>query len=53
MDGNYNFIKGLDGGPLKDEHRKHIIEHDLNEIAETFIKFAKKQGLDFWRQEYA
>jgi len=47
--GNYNFVKGADGKPLRDEHGKPIIEHDLDEIAEAFIKFAKEQNLDFWR----
>ena len=48
--GNYIFVKGSDGKPLKDEHGKPIIEHDLDEIAEAFIKFAKEQNFDFWRK---
>ena len=48
--GNYNLIKGSDGKPLKDEHGKPVIEHDLDEIAEGFIEFAKEQGLDFWKE---
>ena len=48
--GNYIFVKSPDNIPLKDEHGKPIIEHDLDEIAEGFIKFAKEQNLDFWRR---
>jgi len=48
--GNYISVKSPDNIPLKDEHGKPIIEHDLDEIAEGFIKFAKEQNLDFWRR---
>ncbi len=47
--GDYNFVKGADGKLLKDEYGKPIIEHDLDEIADGFIKFAKEQNLDFWK----
>ena len=47
--GNYIFVKGPDGKPIRDEHGKPVIEHDLDEIAEAFIKFAKGEKLDFWR----
>jgi len=48
--GDYNLVKGLDGKPLRDEHGKPIIEHDLDEIAEGFIKFSKEQNFDYWRE---
>ena len=48
--GNYILKRGSDGRPLKDEQGKPIIEHDLDEIAEEFIKFAQEQKLDFWRK---
>ena len=47
--GDYILVAGPDGKPLKDEQGKPIIEHDLDEIANAFIEFAKEQGLDFWR----
>ncbi len=34
-----------------DEHGHLIVDHDLDEIAEAFIAFAKEQGLDFWVEE--
>jgi type I restriction enzyme M protein len=33
---------------MLDEHGHLIVDHDLDEIAEAFIAFAKKQGFDFW-----
>jgi len=47
--GNYNLVKGANGNPLRDEHGKPIVEHDLDEIANAFIRFAKKQNVNFWR----
>jgi len=32
-----------------DKHRHPIIDHDLDEIAEAFVKFAKEQNFNFWR----
>lgn len=48
--GTYNFVKGADGRSLKDEYGKPVIEHDLDEIANGFIEFAKEQNFDFWRK---
>jgi len=39
--GEYRYKKNPDGYP--------VIDHDLDEIAEAFIKFAKEQDFDFWR----
>lgn len=36
------------GELLLDKHQHLIINHDCNEIAEAFIKFAKEQGFYFW-----
>ena len=27
---------------------RKVLDHDLDEIAEEFLKFAKGQGFDFW-----
>jgi len=47
--GEYRYKRGPNGELLvgKDEHPE--IDHDLDEIAEAFVKFAKGQGFDFWR----
>lgn len=38
-----------ENGELALDHHGHlIVDHDLDEIAEAFIAFAKKQGFDFW-----
>jgi type I restriction enzyme M protein len=46
--GEYIFKKDKDGSILK-EYGKPVIDHDLDEIAEEFVKFAKEQKLDFWK----
>ncbi len=47
--GEYRYKKGPNGELVlgKDEHPE--INHDLDEIAEAFVKFAKEQSFDFWR----
>lgn len=47
--GNYMFKKNADGSYATDSQGKRIIDHDLDEIAEGFIEFSRKQNLDFWR----
>lgn len=47
--GEYKYRKGLHGEPLMDEHEHPIIDHDFDEIAEGFVKFARKQKFSFWR----
>ena len=42
------YRKDEDGGLALDSHRHLIVEHDLDEIAEAFVSFAKEQGFDFW-----
>jgi len=48
--GEYRYKKGSDGSFILDEHGHPIIDHDLEEIADAFVKFAKEQGFDFWRE---
>jgi len=53
--GEYRYKKNSDGSFVLDEHGHPVIDHDLDEIAEAFIKFAKEQlangdeHFDFWR----
>lgn len=47
--GEYRYLKEATGEPRPDEHGHPMIDHDLDEIAEAFVKFAKEQGYDFWR----
>jgi type I restriction enzyme M protein len=47
--GEYIFLKDNLGQIILDEHGHPKINHDLDEIAEEFIKFAKKQNLSFWK----
>jgi len=46
--GEDRYKKGLKGGLLLDKYGRSIIDHDLDEIAEAFIKFAKEQNFNFW-----
>jgi len=53
--GEYRYKKNPDGSFVLDEHGHPVIDHDLDEIAEAFIKFAKEQlakgdnAFNFWR----
>jgi type I restriction enzyme M protein len=53
--GEYRYKKNPDGSFVLDKHGHPVIDHDLDEIAEAFIKFAKEQlakgdnHFDFWR----
>jgi type I restriction enzyme M protein len=49
--GEYIFKKGTDGQPMLDEHEHMIVYHDLNEIADGFAEFAKREGLLFWEEQ--
>lgn len=52
--GEYRYKKGPNGEFIVDEHGHPIIDHDLDEIAEAFVQFAKDQlakgdnAFDFW-----
>ncbi|MEM3448957.1 MAG: N-6 DNA methylase [Thermoproteota archaeon] len=47
--GEYRYKRGPNGELLLDKYGHPLIDHDLEEIAEAFIKFAKEQRFDFWR----
>jgi len=47
--GEYRYKRGLKGELLLDKHGHAIIDHDLDEIAKAFVKFAKEQNFNFWR----
>jgi type I restriction enzyme M protein len=46
--GEYRYERDLSGEPLMDENVHPIIDHDLDEIAEDFVKFAKEHTFEFW-----
>jgi type I restriction enzyme M protein len=46
--GEYIFKRNPDRSLVRDKNGKPIKEHDLDQIANEFIKFAKTEGLDFW-----
>jgi len=53
--GEYRYKKNPDGSFVLDKNGHPVIDHDLDEIAEEFIRFAKEQlakgdnHFDFWR----
>jgi len=53
--GEYRYKKALNGDLVMDKHGYPVIDHDLDEITEAFIKFAKEQlakgdnHFHFWR----
>jgi len=46
--GDYRYKK-TNGQIILDEHGHPAIDHDLHEIADAFVRFAKEQRLGFWR----
>jgi len=50
--GEYVFKKDENKEPLIDKHGHLIVDHDLDEIAEKFIEFAKKERLSFWGEPW-
>jgi type I restriction enzyme M protein len=46
--GECRYKRGTKGELLLDKHGRGIIDHDIDEIAEAFVKFAKKQNFNFW-----
>lgn len=48
--GEYIFLKDQFGQPLRDAHGHMIVDHDLDEIATTFVAFARRQGCSFWAE---
>lgn len=49
--GEYRYRKKSDSSFVLDEHGHPIIDHDLDEIADEFIDFAKKKNFYFWRRK--
>lgn len=47
--GDYRYIKDSKGQLRLDDYGHPIIKHDLDEITDAFVKFAKDNDLDFWR----
>lgn len=45
--GDYVYKKDGVGNYIHDTRFRKILDHDLNEIADKFIEFAKKHGFDF------
>jgi type I restriction enzyme M protein len=45
--GNYEFQRNEKGEVILDEHGHPKVDHDLDEIADSFIQFAKKEKLSF------
>ena len=45
--GDYVYRIGEDNSPVLDAHGHMIVEHDLGTIADAFVKWARKQGLQF------
>jgi len=46
--GEYRYKRGTNGEPLMDKYGHAEIDHDLDEIAEAFVKFAKEHSFEFW-----
>ncbi len=47
--GDYVFKKDENGEVAVDAKGNSLLDHDLDEIADKFIEFAKKEGFNFWR----
>lgn len=42
------YKKDANGELALDSHGHLIVDHDLDEVADAFVAFAKEQGFDFW-----
>lgn len=47
--GDYVYKKDTAGNYVHDARFRKVLDHDLGEIAEAFIKFAKEQKFSFWK----
>ena len=47
--GEYIYKKDEHGNYIENEDGQKIVDHDLNEIAEGFVNFAKEQRFNLWR----
>ena len=45
--GDYVYKKDANGNHVRDTKGRKVLDHDLDEIAEEFIKFAKEQKISF------
>lgn len=47
--GDYVYKKDASGNYVHDSRFRKVLNHDLGEIADKFIEFAKKEEFSFWR----
>lgn len=47
--GEYIYKKDEHGNYIENKDGQKIVDHDLDEIAEGFVKFAREQRFNFWR----
>ena len=47
--GDYVYKKDASRNYVHDIKGRKVLDHDLDDIAEAFIKFAKEQKFIFWR----
>ncbi|MFH1833144.1 MAG: N-6 DNA methylase [Candidatus Levyibacteriota bacterium] len=47
--GEYIYKKDANGNYVHDQKGRKVLDHDLDQIADSFIKFAKEQNFNFWR----
>lgn len=47
--GEYVYRKDHKGNFILDERGRRILDHDLDEVAEAFVKFAKEKKFNFWK----
>lgn len=47
--GDYVYKKDAVGNYVHDTRFRKVLDHDLDEIAEKFIEFGKKEGFEFWK----
>lgn len=47
--GDYVYKKDASGNYVHDARFRKVLDHDLDEIADNFIEFAKQQRFNFWR----
>jgi type I restriction enzyme M protein len=48
--GDYIYRIGPDNAPLLDSHGHMVVEHDLDDIANGFIEWGRKQGFGFCKE---
>jgi len=49
--GEYNFVEGPEGVAIQDEHGHFVVRHDLDEIADAFRTWGRRQGFEFCRED--